>query len=317
LLFGGFAGCSSSDDSQAVADSEEQLGAVGDAAEHPERLAMLSHLGLAGPMALREGFGCDDSPEVTTIEVCGHQVPSEIHLAWEGCSAPTSQPPPLPPFGGEPMEAEGDGCQDAPFDGPPPGMTSGPPGMTSGTVNVVNTSSARAGDCSIDTAVVVETHMDADIERELPDGKTMTLASSFDGTVQRSLEAKTMTRAGSIELTRQMKDGDEVLRGMHLTGTISVELDASAGPPLTTVSGALEIAIDGIGDAALTLVDVVHQPPCECIWPVSGTVELTRPDAGTHTLVFGPACGEATIDGNAVSLPSEPPPMDGPPAPGN
>ena len=40
-----------------------------------------------------------------------------------------------------------------------------------------------------------------------------------------------------------------------------------------------------------------------CPWPTAGTLERVAADGTTHTLVYGPDCGSATLDGSVIQLP--------------
>jgi hypothetical protein len=56
----------------------------------------------------------------------------------------------------------------------------------------------------------------------------------------------------------------------------------------------------------VTLTDIVRVPPPVCAWPLSGTLQRAEADGTTHVLSFGPECGQATLDGAAITLPSRP-----------
>lgn len=76
-------------------------------------------------------------------------------------------------------------------------------------------------------------------------------------------------------------------------------------------------AMDG---STIQIVDLVRPPRQTCRWPTSGSVIRTDADGTVHTLTYGPACGQATLDGQDISLQRPPggggcggmsPPTDG------
>ncbi|HYO56203.1 hypothetical protein [Archangium sp.] len=61
----------------------------------------------------------------------------------------------------------------------------------------------------------------------------------------------------------------------------------------------------------VTLENIVRPPRNVCPWPTSGTLSRASGDGQSHTLVFGPECGTAMLDGTAVQLPARCPPGAG------
>jgi hypothetical protein len=95
------------------------------------------------------------------------------------------------------------------------------------------------------------------------------------------------------------------------TGELVVALAASESARQATVDGEIAVSLP-LGDAAIAITDLVRVPPSECQYPVAGTVAHTLPDGTSHILAFGPACGQATADGEPVDLATWRPPGPGP-----
>jgi hypothetical protein len=93
------------------------------------------------------------------------------------------------------------------------------------------------------------------------------------------------------------------------TGDLSVAL--SRADHRATIDGVVSIALP-FGEAGAAITGVVRVPPTECRYPIAGSVEHTLPDGTSHILAFGPACGQATADGEPVDLATWRPPGPGP-----
>lgn len=95
------------------------------------------------------------------------------------------------------------------------------------------------------------------------------------------------------------------------TGDLSVALAFGDADRRATVDGAIAVTLP-FGQAGVAITGLVRVPPAECQYPIAGTVEHTLPDGTSHTLAFGPACGQATADGEPVDLATWQPPGPGP-----
>src|SRR6185369_4462559 len=92
-------------------------------------------------------------------------------------------------------------------------------------------------------------------------------------------------------------------RTTELSGQVSESFDGSGPSPVRTISGTLDRTRDDGATSTLTVTGVALPAPSVCRWPTAGTIVETAAGGTTHTLVFGPACGQATLDGAAVTLP--------------
>jgi hypothetical protein len=111
----------------------------------------------------------------------------------------------------------------------------------------------------------------------------------------------------SFAITHSLPFGDDATA--TATGDVSIAL--SIADHQATVDGAVSVALP-FGEAATAITGLVRVPPTECQYPIAGTVEHTLPDGTSHILAFGPACGQATADGEAVDLATWRPPGPGP-----
>jgi hypothetical protein len=297
---------------------------------------------LRGPEGFRpdaiEGFRCDPNPVITTVAVCGNELPATVHLEWTDCAAPQGPegrgpPPPLmdggpqgmgpppPPFmdGGCPMgPPPGEGGPQGM--GPPPFLDGGRPprggpgqgprgGPSSGVVDIVNTYSAPADCVGTITAQEVATFQ---IDRTLPNGDLETAQGTTTSATLVTPGVGPTSKSVVVDVTRTVKDSaGTVLHSVQLSGTHQVQF--SGGPPPTrTVNGTMTATFMDGTQGQVTLTDVVRPPREECPWPISGSLVRTAPDGTSHTLVYGPACGDATLDGSAVTMPNHGPGQGGP-----
>lgn len=218
-----------------------------------------------GGFGLPAALACDASPTIIEGSVCGHEGPVEAHFSWTDCA----------------IEA-------------PEGR--GPNGPVSGHLDVTRAAEDGCGAVAGSAALTVE--------RTLPNGYRMTLEATVDSVSLHDGmdDAASFTRTASLSVQRTLRDGATVLRSMSLSGELTIDVSREGDAPSRTMNGALTASF-GEGQAAMTLHDVVRVAPETCFWPIQGT--MTRAAGGaTHTLVFGPSCGEGTLDGEVVDLAS-------------
>jgi hypothetical protein len=316
-LMSGCAGDSSAEDATtAVSQAVEATSDSSDAVE-------VSSL-MRGLHALRseavEGFHCDASPDITYVDVCGKSLPATVHLEWTDCAAPGRGEggghrggpggrggggPRQPPSGGTGGTRTGTPVSgtDTPTT-PPAGeakQCGGPRfGPSSGTVDIAYDYKA-AEDCS--GSVEQNQAVTFQISRTAEDGAVSTVQGTTSSSSTLVGNAPPQQKTTQADVTRSHTDASgAVVSSVHLTGSMSVAFSSDT-PPTRTVNGSYtEELLDGT-TGTVTLDNVVRAPRNVCRWPTSGTLTRATSDGQTHTLVFGPDCGIATLDGTAVELP--------------
>ncbi|MDY7224960.1 hypothetical protein [Hyalangium rubrum] len=279
---------------------------------------------MRGMNALRseavEGFHCDASPDITYIEVCGQNLPATVHLEWTDCAAPERRGG-GGHGGGAPVGGTIGGAVSLGGGGgrggggqPPPEGTSGdaPPaggkggacgpsfGPSSGKVDITYTYGA-AEDCS--GSVKQDQSVTFQISRTGEEGDVSTVQGTTTSSAQLVAGAPPQQKSTQADVTRTRTDASgTVVSSVHLTGSMNVEFSSDT-PPVRTVNGSYtETFLDGT-QGTVTLENIVRAPRNVCQWPTSGTLTRASADGQSHTLVFGPDCGTATLDGAAVTLP--------------
>ena len=230
-----------------------------------------------------EGFRCDVTPKITVTTVCGHMFPSSIELTWTSCDAHG----PRDVFR---HRDEADGGTDR---------------MTSmGTVTITNTvTTDPVGSCSLTATITIAREATFDVTTTAADG-SREVAGTVSTTSTRDPSAETFVNAETHDVTITEKDtGGAVVSSRHLAGTLTSTFAVADGMATRTLSGELSDTKDG-ATASVTITDLVRPALLVCRWPTSGTIVRTAADGTAHTLVFGPTCGSATLDGTAVTLPT-------------
>jgi hypothetical protein len=268
-----------------------------------------------------EGFHCDASPDITYVDVCGKSLPSTVHLEWTDCASPGR------PGGGGRGGGHGDGG------GPRQPPSGGTGGTSTGTVTSMDTTTTptkpAAGDGELKTCggprfgpssgtVDIEYKYSApddcssveqaqsvtfQVSRTGEDGSVSTVQGTSSSSATLIGDAPPRTKATQADVTRSRTDASGAVESsVHLTGAITVAFSSDT-PPTRTVNGSYtEAQLDGT-TGTVTLENLVRPPRNVCRWPTSGTLTRASSDGTTHTLVFGPDCGTATLDGTAVELP--------------
>jgi hypothetical protein len=183
-------------------------------------------------------------------------------------------------------------------------------GTLSGTVVTTNSEALAANATCGANAVVAFTHTSLiNLTYTTAANEVVAYSNlSATATVTRELNAPPTSYALTIA-SGERKDTDP-------TGTLVADQTASGNVTVVlatrtrTESGTITLNDQLNGDSqSLTETDVVRTP--NCCNPTSGTVSWStnEADAGddggastTHDLVFGPACGQSTLDGTSVTI---------------
>jgi len=224
-----------------------------------------SFLGVGFGGVARIASACDDTPQSTEVDACGRAVLGDAEYEWDGCTVEMPQ--------------------SAPFDA----MT------TSGNLSLRH---SLTGSCADGSSVFEQTSA-FEVVRAVTDDMTMTLSGNT--TAARPQGPEPMVTL-VIDGQRQMQSS----RGSataNVSGTLSAQPD-DANERLT-LNGTMTFAVNhpyrGDISQTLTLSNIVRVSSEVCQWPMNG--EVVRSAAGkAHTIAFGPACGEATRDGEVIDL---------------
>lgn len=233
--------------------------------------AVLDLLGPDGPVAgdrLPLGLACDASPEVIIASVCERDLVHEAHFAWTDCVV------------------------EQPGDRPDP--------TSSGSLDLSRDVVAEAG-CG---AVTITDAATFAVNLEFGDDRRAEMTGTLDAVSTRDLAADTFTRSVALTASRTMFIGDDAARSIDLAGTLDITITAGDDDegPVRTVDGALSMTRADDEGAAIALHGVVHRPRSDCAWPTAGELVRSTPEGDSVTLVFGPACGEASLDGEPIDL---------------
>ncbi|WP_201756377.1 hypothetical protein [Corallococcus silvisoli] len=313
-------GCGSSQtaSTDATSDVSQAVEATSDSSDAVEVSSLLHGLDKMRPQAV-EGFHCDASPDITTVEVCGKSLPATVHLEWTDCAAPTrpgggrggpggpggpgggGQPP--PGGGAPPQDGAGSQVRGQSFDGGAAGGPGGkgPGGPSSGTVDIVNAYEASE-DCT--GAVTQNQTVIFEVSSTNSDGEVSTVKGTTSSTSELVDGAPPRNKSTQADVTRTRTDASgAVVKSVRLEGSLSVAFSTDT-PPVRTIDGSYtETALDG-SQGTVTLAGIVRPPRDVCPWPTGGSLTRATADGESHVLTFGPECGDGTLDGAAVSLPN-------------
>ena len=264
-----------------ITSAIDGVATASDAANAAETSGMMSGGATMTPIPDgMEMFRCDLHPMIKVMTVCGHMFPSSIDLSWMNCNAIGPR---------EIFHAQaGD-----------KGMT------TSGTVSITNTVTLDPeGQCTRTTKVSIERTVQSMITTTGADGSRevdadVTVKSDRDPT------AMTFTNSESHDITITQKDASGMMTSTrHLVGMLTSTFAVANGMATRTLNGMISDTKDG-KTASLTITDLVRPSFRVCRFPTSGTIERDAADGTKHTLVFGPNCGDITLDGTKVTLPMD------------
>lgn len=275
----------------ATVESTSAISQASDSAQALELSGLLALVRAADAPPLGGGRGphgqeCDVTPEVTFVEVCGKQLPEQARFQWDSCARPSR---------------EGRGHHE-------PGKPSGPAIEKTGTGDIsITTSTSGPADCVETTPFEVTEDATFVTTRGGRDGGTESVSGSSHTVSQRILaERRPLSRTSTFATTRERKDeAGVVVSSLRLEGQITVAFDDGTSTPQRTSAGSF--TYDHVKDAAtstgtITLLDVVSAGPRECRWPLAGRVIRDASDGTSQTLEFTSTCGEATLDGLAITL---------------
>jgi len=288
LVVGFAAGCRGMQE-DATASAAEAIEPASNATDSPEIAGLLD--GVMGPdRDAVEGFRCDSTPQITNVTVCDRQFPSEIHLDWTSCSLQ----PPAPPPGTDTSNL------------PPPPSGGGPGGMfqgsSAGTVDVtLQVTLDPSTTCGAGEKFQLSESTTLSVQRTGPFGRTMFVSGNTSSIAELGAGGPE-TKTTQLDVTRSFEDGTGDGRSMHLTGTVTVSFDGSSGSTSRTLNGTLQAELSDGDSSTIQITDLVRSAPWVCPWPTSGTVVRTGADGTAHTLVYGPACGQATLDGADITM---------------
>ncbi|RKG95246.1 hypothetical protein D7X32_39610 [Corallococcus carmarthensis] len=311
----GCGGSSQSSTTDATSDVSQAVEATSDSSDAVEVSSLLHGLDKLRPQAI-EGFHCDATPDITTVDVCGKTLPATVHLEWTDCAPPTrpggpgggggggGQPPgggggqPPPPPDGTGSQVRGQSFDGGDGGGKPGGK--GPGGPTSGTVDIVNAYEASA-DCT--GAVTQSQTVTFEVSGTNSDGEVSTVKGTTASTSELVDGAPPQRKSTQADVTRTRTDASgTVVQSVRLEGSLSVAFSTDT-PPVRTIDGAYtETALDGT-QGTVTLAGIVRPSRDVCPWPTGGTLTRTTSDGTSHVITFGPECGDGTLDGAELSLP--------------
>lgn len=295
-------GCSSSDTSEdTTAGVSQAVEETSDATDAADVASLLRGIDALRPQAV-EGFHCDPSPEITTVVVCGKELPASVHLEWTGCAGGRGdgrgrgQHGPPPPNAGASTQGAAEGCK-TPGAGPSDGIVD--------ITYIYEAAEDCSGDVTRDQAVTFE------IKRTAEDGTVASLSGTTSATAVLVASGPPQQKVTSADVTRTTTDSaGTVTKSVRLVGEMSTAFSSDT-PPSRTINGSyMETLLDG-STGTVTLADVVRPPRDVCRWPTGGTLTRALSDGTSHVLAFGPECGAATLDGTAVELPERQGPPGG------
>jgi hypothetical protein len=243
-----------------------------------------------------EGFRCDTTPTIANTTVCGKTFPTSIQLDWTACAERPMRP----------HDHHGDGAGGAATSTTTTASTSD--GSSAGTVSIEQTVAATPADtCDGTEQYDITRTSKSDVTDTHPDGTSDHLVANVSSDSVRTPSAQTFSQTKTYDLTRTDLDATgATTRVTHTTGAIAEAFDGSGATPTRTLDGTLT-RDDGTTTTTLTVTGVVFGAPDACRWPIAGTIVEALPDGTTHTLAFGATCGDATLDGVAVTLPEHGP----------
>ena len=213
-----------------------------------------------------------------------------------------------PSGGGTPPTGGGNGDETPPAGGQPGGAPDF--GPSTGTVDITFTYTAAA-DCS--GSITQDQSVTFQISRTDADGAVSTQQGTTTSSALLVAGAPPQQKSTQADVTRTLTDSSgTVVKSVHLKGATSVDFSSDT-PPVRTLNGSYsEDFLDG-STGTVTLTNLVRPPRNVCPWPTSGSLTRASSDNTSHSLVFGPDCGSASLDGTAVDLTTQRMPE---PAPG-
>lgn len=289
------AGCTQSEDATAAA--VEALEPASNSTDSAELAGLLRGDMIASDRDTAEGFRCDASPDITYTTVCDRSFPATVHLEWSGCTTGLRPPPPATDGGLPP---------------PPPGSGPGPGGHHHRDGHFEGTSSGSADlsytvtldpttECGAGAQFLVQQVTTFQVQRSGRDGRSASASGTSSSNAVVGADGP-LSKSTQMDVTRSFSDGSGTARTIHLTGGVDEAFDRSSGVLVRTLNGDLAAEYSDGAAGQIQLVNLVRPPRQTCRWPTSGSVIRTDADGTAHTLTYGPACGQATLDGQDISL---------------
>lgn len=243
-----------------------------------------------------EASQCDTTPETTVGTVCGQEFPASEQFAWSDCAVTKGRGGPGKPPG-KGGEARGDRGEKGPKEAS--AVTS------SGSLNVTTTEEP-IGECGDSPRLRIQRDSVHALQHTRADGTTTVHSGTVSTVTEGARGDDLRSRTSTFDTTRTRTDAEgTVVDSHHVTGSLQVAFDGTGETDTHTSQGTLTLTQEDGASTTVTLTGVVRVPPSTCAWPVAGSIQREGTD-GTHVLSFGPACGEATLDGAAVTLPERP-----------
>ncbi len=208
---------------------------------------------------------CDDTPKRESLDICGRTVLGDAHYEWSECTVALPEQAPFSEI------------------------------TTSGSLQI---NTAIDGDCQAGNAALDRT-ASFELVRQLTEDVTMRLVGS--ATAQR-VQPDPTTLDIVVHASREISRAGTAVATAAVDGSVSVQLDREN--ETRTLSGLLSMHVQhprGAREAKLELSDVVRVHYTQCRWPVGGSITRTT-DKQVSVLAFGSTCGQATLNGEPVSL---------------
>ncbi len=279
------------------------------------------------------GLHCDPNATPERLSVCGEKVPGSAQATWSSCQLRPrpfgrdhrdNMHMPSPAWGSEAntsLDANGMAMndpnatlQDA------HGWHHRAPPVSQGTLTITASVTPDTNTvCDANTHIVANRKAVFSVRMGDANGPILVLSGTNSETMTQTTAHAAPNGNITLNLNRTtMGAGGNVLNSTVIAGTVQVSVDPNAtdanmlnangtehtGPHHPMMNRLLNGSLTVNGDTVV-LTGVVHH--ADCMWPTAGTVQRTDAHGTSHTLVFGPTCASATLDGTAITLPARHP----------
>ncbi len=176
---------------------------------------------------------------------------------------------------------------------------------SSGSLNVTTTEEP-IGECGDSPRLRIRRDSVHALQHTRADGTTTVHSGTVSTVTEGARGDDLRSRTSTFDTTRTRTDAEGTgVDSHHVTGSLQVAFDGTGETDTHTSQGTLTLTQEDGVSTTVTLTGVVRVPPSTCAWPVASSLQREGAD-GTHVLSFGPECGQATLDGAAVTLPERP-----------
>jgi hypothetical protein len=178
-------------------------------------------------------------------------------------------------------------------------------GRIDGTVDFGSTAMPSDNNCDANTIVNVSyTATYTNLAYTAPGGARIVISMQTDkGTYQRPATAGPTSIAITTNGSLQRYDASMALVANHnYNGSRNYTISRPNNVLTVTVNGALSVQ-DVAGGAAVNISGTGITRTADCCRPTAGTLTLMRGDTSASWM-FGPTCGQATVNGSATTLPA-------------